>query len=284
MAVAAAERALKRLLRGMLPAPVFDRLKMMQRRLHFRRHDGFSEEEATIARYLDLLPVSHRYCVDIAAQDGIGGSQTLALFKRGWDGMAVEYDPAMFAVLSGFYRQFPGASLVRGKVTPDNVADMLRGCACPRDFGFLSLDIDSYDYFVLERILAEFRPTLMCVEVNEIVPPPLRFSVTYDPDHGWPGDHFQGQSIAQCAELCARHGYGILELHYNNLLLAPVEVAPGTVTPEQAYAEGYRDRPDRREKFPWNADVEPLLHLPPDEARAFLHRLFQRYTGKYVLT
>jgi hypothetical protein len=36
--------------------------------------------------------------------------------------------------------------------------------------GLLNLDIDSWDYFVLEEILAEFRPQLAIVEVNRLIP------------------------------------------------------------------------------------------------------------------
>ncbi len=278
------QAALKKLFRAVLPRPLFDRAKMLQRRVHFSRQTGFSDEEPLIARHLEALPLKNRFAVDIAAQDGIGGSQTLALYKRDWQGIAVEYDPEMFVILSAFYRAFPDVSLVRGKVTPDNVVDMLRGCGCPREFAFLSLDIDSYDHFVLERILDAYRPSLMCVEINEIIPPPLRFTVKYDPDFRWEGNHFQGQSIAQCHALCDVHQYDILELHYNNLLLAPRELHRSrALSPMEAYDEGYRNRTDRKTKFPWNADVEPVHQMSRDDAMAFLNGKFARYAGKYVL-
>lgn len=274
----------KRLARKTLPRPVFERLKMAQRRLHFSRASGFSEEEALIAKYLASLPIAHRYCVDIAAQDGIGGSQTLALFKSGWRGLAVEYDARTFAILAEFYSAFEEVALARTKVTPGSVCDLLRSVGCPRDFGFLSLDIDSYDYFILEQILAEFRPSLMCVEINEIIPPPLRFTVRYSEDQFWRGDHFQGQSIAQCYELCSRYGYQILELHYNNLILAASELTQHrALSVEEAYDAGYRNKPDRAAKFPWNADVEALLTMNRDDAIAFINRLFAPYAGKYLL-
>lgn len=274
----------KQLVRKALPVPVFELLKMIQRRIQFARPRGFSDEEALVTRYLASLPIAHRYCVDIAAQDGIGGSQTLALFKSGWHGVAVEYDAKVFATLAAFYSAFDEVALVRAKVTPASVRDLLRAAGCPRDFGFLSLDIDSYDYFILEQILAEFRPTVMCVEINESIPPPLRFTVCYDPGQFWRGDHFQGQSIAQCDALCRKHGYQILELHYNNLILIASEVnRHRALSVEEAYDAGYRNKPDRRQKFPWNADVEALLTLNREDAIAFVNRLFARYAGKYIL-
>jgi hypothetical protein len=274
----------KQMLRSALPSPVFDRLKMVQRRIQFARQRGFSEEEGRIAAYLGSLPAVKRYCVDIAAQDGIGGSQTLALFKSGWAGLAVEYDPRIFAVLAEFYSVFDDVALFRTKVTPGSVRDLLRSAGCPREFGFLSLDIDSYDYFVLDEILAEFRPALMCVEINEMMPPPLRFTVRYDPAHFWRGDHFQGQSISQCDLLCRKYDYQILELHYNNLILVARELNPHrALSVNEAYDAGYRNKPDRASKFPRNADVDALLEMTRDDAIAFVHRLFAAYAGRYIL-
>lgn len=277
-------RKAKAFLRTVLPKPVFTSLKAVQRRVNFARHAGFSDEERLIRHYLDSVPIATRYCVDIAAQDGVAGSQTVALFKEGWAGLAVECDAHMFAVLAHTYRVFKNVSLVRTRVIPDNVVSILKAADCPREFGFLSLDIDSYDYFVLERLLGEFRPSLICVEINEAVPPPLAFTVKYDPLHVWEGNHFQGQSISKCHELCKRFRYDIVELHYNNLFLVPTETNTlPPMSPEDAYASGYKNKLDRKAKFPWNADMEELLTLSPQDAATFINRKFAKYIGRYTL-
>jgi hypothetical protein len=169
-------------------------------------------------------------------------------------------------------------------VVPDNVVSILEAARCPSEFAFLSLDIDSYDHYLLDRMLAVFRPRLICVEINENVPPPLKFTVTFGEDQYWTGDHFQGQSICKCHELCVKHRYDIVELHYNNLFLVPSELnAWPALTPQDAYDAGYRLKPDRKERFPWNADMEAVLSLPPQEAVEFLERKFAPYAGRYLL-
>jgi enoyl-CoA hydratase/carnithine racemase len=52
---------------------------------------------------------------------------------------------------------------------------------------------------------------------------------------------------------------------------------------EEAYRAGYVDRADRRELFPWNANVEPALSASPPEALALFEKLFEKYRGKYDL-
>jgi hypothetical protein len=277
-------RHAKALLRTVLPAPAFRFLKDIQRRLEFRRTSGHSEDEHILLKYLERLATGRNYCVDIAAQDGVMGSQTLRLFQAGWSGLAVEYDGRMFAALSGMYQSFDDVSLVRTKVVPDNVVSILQAARCPREFTFLSLDIDSYDHYLLDRILETFRPRMICVEINENVPPPLKFTVTFHEDQHWTGDHFQGQSICKCHELCLKHRYDIVELHYNNLFLVPAELnAWPALTPQAAYDAGYRLKTDRQQRFPWNADMEAVLSLSPREAVAFLERKFAAYAGRYLL-
>jgi hypothetical protein len=277
-------RQIKEGVRRILPAFLWNRLKDVQRRLRFLRAAGFSDEEPTIMRYLASVEDVSRFAVDIAAQDGVGGSQTLGLFKAGWHGVAVEFDAEMFAVLAKTYQSLPDVDLVRTRVKPSNVCSILTAVGCPKNFGFLSLDIDSYDFFILEALLREFRPSLMCVEINETIPPPIAFTVTFSDDHVWDGSHFQGQSIAKCHELCVAHDYDIVELHYNNLLIMPAELnRHPKLTPDEAYDRGYRHRPDRREKFPWNADMEELLSMPTADAIAFLERKFVAQRGRYLL-
>lgn len=243
------------------------------------------DEEAVLAQLLQRLggPVE-KYAVDIGASDGVTMSNTFALFRDGWNGLAVEYDGERFARLAAEHAEL-GTALARTKVTPLNVADLLRAYDVPRDFTFLSLDIDGYDYFVLEALLGAFRPKLICAEINEKIPPPLAFTVKWDPAFAWNGDHFYGQSIAQLGALVEKSGYELLELHYNNAFLAPRELGLGpSLTPEDAYQRGYASQPDRREKFPWNADVEHVLAMDPAAAEAFFFAFFAAYEGQFDLT
>ena len=243
-----------------------------------------TDEEKIIERYLDCLPIKNKFCVDIAASDGITMSNTLFLFKKGWAGMAVELDAEKFLKMSFLYRFFEDVSLMKTKVVPDNVVSVLKTGQCPKDFSFLNFDIDSYDFFVLDQLLSKFRPSLICAEINEKIPPPILFSVKYDPAHAWKEDHFYGQSISKCHELCQKYDYDIVELHYNNLFLVPKEINTfGSLSPEKAYEDGYKNKPDRKEKFPWNSDMEELLTMPKEKGIEFLNKKFEKYNGKYIL-
>ena len=241
-------------------------------------------DEKVIARLLQAYPPPVRMCVDLGASDGVEGSTTLPLFRAGWSGLAAELDPGRFAFLSRVLERHRDVGLARCAVIPPRVVPLLRGHGIPTEFGFLNLDIDSYDHDVLDALLGEFRPGLMCVEINERFPPPLRFVVRWTPEGQYTHAHLYGQSLSALADLAARHGYVIVELLYNNAFLVPADRAgSAALTPEAAYRRGYLAMPDRRELFHWNAELEPMLTMSPEATRDFIAERFTSDIPAYEL-
>ncbi|HEX8147314.1 MAG TPA: hypothetical protein VF591_09055 [Pyrinomonadaceae bacterium] len=253
------------------------------------RRSGFSnfDEERMLSEFVARLVTEEpaRVAVDVGAGDGIRGSNTYALFLRGWRGVGFEGDGKRARRLARAYKSLEGVGARHALVTPANVVTLLRAEGVPTDFGVLSLDIDSYDYWVLDAALKSFRPRVVVTEINEKIPPPVRFRVGFDPDFRLQ-HHFFGYSIASLEELCARHSYALLALEYNNAFIAPRELAGGfdALDAETAYRRGYLERPDRRERFPRNHDMEALHALGPAESVAFVRNFFARHEGKYEVS
>ena len=258
-------------------------VKQLRHRLYIPTDTTYTGEKAVIEKYLRKISKNSKICVDIAASDGMSQSNTLFLWEQGWTGLAVECEPDNFAILSSHYRKFPKVILFRGKVFPHNIVSVLQACELPRKFGFLNLDIDNYDYFVLDQLLREYRPQLICAEINENVPPPICFTVKYSSDQAWVGDHFFGQSLSQLNLICKKHKYKIVQLCYNNAFLVPSEL-PGfpSLTPEEAYRKGYANKTDRKKKFPWDEDMERLQEMSAAEGVKFLKNKFSKYRGKFI--
>lgn len=257
--------------------------KILQESKYELEQHSYLGEEYIIDKYLNQLDEVNEYCVDIAASDGLTMSNTYFLWKRGWSGLAVEYNSQLFSKLSCEYAKFENVNLSKTMVTPDNVLFLLKTHQVPKQFGLLSLDIDGYDYFVLEQILSEFRPALICTEINEKIRPPLKFTVKWDANYTWANDHFCGQSISQLYLLCQKYQYFLVELYYNNAFLIPREISPYPgLDPETAYCQGYLHKPDRKQKFPWNADMEKIHQLSDQEALEFVNSFFSRYKGQFI--
>jgi hypothetical protein len=257
-------------------------IKRIKRKISANRNFSHLDEQSIINHYLEKLKIDKGYCADIAASDGITMSNTYSLYRNGWHGVAVEFDAQKFSNLSNSYVDFQNVNLVKCMVTPINVISLLEANTAPVNFDFLNLDIDGYDYFVLEKILQVYRPKLICVEINEKIPPPIKFAVKWDKNYAWATDHFYGQSISQLNMLINQHKYSLVELHYNNAFLIPTEISPAaSLTPEEAYRVGYLEKTDRKSKFPWNSNMEDVLYMEPQEALDFINNFFSKYHGAY---
>jgi hypothetical protein len=260
-------------------------LTLQKLKYSLRGRFSHANEQQILAKYIEeLLPQDQpRTAVDIGAGNGVRWSNSYALLLAGWKGLGIEADSQKYCLLSRTYRKFPGAHAVHARVDPDNVASLFRNSNIEKNFGVLCLDIDGNDYWVLDAILANFRPGLVVTEINETIPPPLRFVVKFDPDFQL-RYHFFGYSIAALEDLCEKHDYGILELEYNNAFLAPREIGwPRFRDAEFAYRTGYLEREDRKQRFASNLDMETLHSLNSEEGIQFLHEFYATDAGNYLL-
>ena len=260
-------------------------LALQKFRYSLRGRFSHANEQSILAKYIEtLLPSDRpRTVVDIGAGNGVRWSNSYALLLAGWKALGVEADPQKFALLSKVYGKFPAAHASNSLASPENICALLRDFDIEENFGVLCVDIDGNDYWVLDAILTKFRPGLVVTEINENIPPPLRFVVKFDPDFQL-RHHFYGYSIAALEDLCQQHNYGILELEYNNAFLAPRELRGAQFRDAASvYREGYLDRPERRERFASNIDMEPLYSLSPEEGIQFLREFYASDEGNYYL-
>lgn len=240
------------------------------------------DEQNIISGLVSCLPDIVRYCVDLGASDGVTLSNSYPLFRDGWSGLAVEPDLAKVSELAFALKDFESRiSVAACHVTPDNLAPMFKTYEVPRDFGFLTLDIDSYDYDVADELLRMYNPRVICVEINERIPPPIKYALRYRRGQALPevGSIFGGVSIAMMHELFDRFGYVVVGLEYNNLFaVRRVDLRSYSgkyceMSPHDAWRKGYFDRSDRRIKLPWNEAYDYIAALPVEKQLAEISRL-----------
>lgn len=225
--------------------------------------------------------------VDIASSDGISQSPVYPFFRAGASGLALELDSIKFVLLSFFYRDFPSVKLVRQKATPATAPNTILAAEISKDFHILNLDIDSYDLDVLMAILsAGFRPKVITLEINEKIPPGIYFKVLYSDEFKWAGDHFYGCSLHAAAEDVVPYGYVLYALEFNNAVFVRKDFLGSdhvSVSPSEAWFNGYFYRADRSQFFRHNANVDHWGTLPLDLCEDEIRQHFKNHSGEYVL-
>lgn len=255
-----------------------------------RIDNSFANETETIEKILSKLTIECNFLVDIGAADGVRQSSTVSFFNRlDWNGALFEYDSESFAKLAFLYNDRSDIKLCKSKVTPANIVGLLESMGVPKNFGFLNIDIDSYDLSVIREILnSGFTPFVISMEINESFPPEIMFEVLYEENHAWESNHFFGCSLSSANATLESLSYVLVKVEYNNAIFVKESDALKFSLPislEQAYYEGYLNREDRTQLFPWNTIME-FLHssISTQEKIKMVDELFSQYRQRYVIT
>jgi len=143
-------------------------------------------------------------------EDGMsGGNSALLAYECGWSGLMVEIEQRKVDTLLKTFRHNPGVVGVAAAVSPDNVNDLLSRHGFTGEIDLLSIDIDSFDYWVLEA-LTVISPRLLIVEYNASLGPDRALTIPKDGALEDIPRSLRGASLAAIEKLARRKGYRLI--------------------------------------------------------------------------
>jgi hypothetical protein len=247
------------------------------------------DEQGIIIRLLDSLTKQAKpILVDIGASDGVAFSNSRNLIHNfSWGGLLIEPNPEKASLLALNNKSASErTSILIGFAKSNSIVKIMESFDIPRDFGFLSIDIDSFEYSITDSILERFRPRLICVEINERIPPPIQFYV--QETGGVPPPLLSGMSLSTASLLLKKHNYTSVVLHYNNLLAITDEDffkanrhGQQPKSEKDLYKEGFLEKPDAFSSYPWNKEWISLIQLGLNEPDSFIERIKEIFAIKY---
>ena len=89
---------------------------------------------------------------------GYTGPNTCMMWRAGWTGLLMDGG-----------HQNESINLQREMISSVNIASLFRKHSVPRDVDYVSVDIDSSDIWVLDRLLEEYAPRVVSCEYNSNV-------------------------------------------------------------------------------------------------------------------
>lgn len=157
-------------------------------------------EDGIIEKIFKLISTTSKYYVDFGASDGHVCSNTKYLREgHGWNGLQMD----------GRYED-ASINLFKEYVTAENIIPLLNKYNVPKEFDFLSLDIDFNDFYVWKALSKEYSPRVVCIEFNCIFGPEEDKVILYDPDGKWDGGDYYGASILAYQRLGEYLGYTLV--------------------------------------------------------------------------
>ena len=125
-------------------------------------------EDGILEQLLNELYISSGSFCEFGASDGIGSSNTRNLIEqRGFYCLYIEPGNSFFYLLENT-KQFNRITCINDIVSHENTNKSLEtyidSAKLPHDFDVLSIDVDSYDYQILEKFT--YNPKIVVIEIN----------------------------------------------------------------------------------------------------------------------
>jgi hypothetical protein len=196
-----------------------------------------NEEDGVTLALLTAAGVTARRFVEIGSGSSGGNSAVLA-FELGWTGLMVEASKRKTDKLRQAIAFNPGVTVVQAFVTPAKFNGLLRAHGCKGEVDFMSIDIDSTDYWLLDT-LHVCSPRVLVMEYNALFGADRALTL---PAEGLPARRpkgYFGASLAALEKKAREKGYRLVHCdHYGvNAFFLRNDVAPQIVgqTPAAAF-------------------------------------------------
>ena len=196
-----------------------------------------------------------KVCCEVGAGDGKTFSNVYSLWKKkGWDALLIEGAGGRFAGLLSECAGFANAHPVNEKIAAtgkQSIESIAKRHGLSLDDGLLVVDIDSFDYHVINNI-GGMRPAICVVEFNNSIPPWIDY---WDPE----GTVFLRHSLKALCRAAKRHHYQLVASTITNGIFVREDLAAKhgiqPCEPEDAYL--YSEQSANRSM--WGATVASQL-------------------------
>jgi len=157
-------------------------------------------EDGVLTAIFEHVKVPSKYYVEFGVEDGRQRNTRLLQERFQWSGLLLD---------GGFEK--PEINLHKAFISEANIVDLFTQHSVPRTFGLLSVDIDSYDFWVLKQILqGGYRPAVIVTEVNSQVASGLYTvapAAVTKQSRLWGGTFEFGAAPEMFTALVSLHGY-----------------------------------------------------------------------------
>ena len=229
-------------------------------------------EDGLILHLLSRVGCDNHFIVEIGTEDGRECNSANLIFNFGWRAVLIEA-AGHWAEKGRQYFSNRGAgdrvSIINAAATPANINELLKEVRAPEDMDILSIDIDSYDYWVWEAV-QDYSPKIVVIEYNASFGPSR--AVTIPPDALAGGkqkfpSYYHGASITALQMLGVKKGYDLVGCDSRgvNSFFVRCDLTKNAgleiVKPQRAYRRHFR----RSRKRTTEQQFQAIAHLPLTE-------------------
>ncbi|MCU0343784.1 MAG: hypothetical protein MUF28_08185 [Ignavibacterium sp.] len=167
-------------------------------------------EDGIIEEIFNRIGVTNRYFVEFGVH-GVKNNSTLLLIKN-WTGLWIggsELSKQFISDKFKFLLDKRKLTFSHRWITRENIEEILKETSVPKEFDFLSIDLDGNDYWIWDAI-KNYSPRAVCIEYNATFPASLAWVMTYNGKHSWDQSSYFGASLKSLELLGRQKGYELI--------------------------------------------------------------------------
>ena len=197
-----------------------------------------NNEDGIIEFIFSKIP-NNKYFVEIGFE--YYEFNSLNLIKNGWEGKLIDTSlEDSLALEKNLKRNFPNSKIkiITTKVDKKNINDLLLQEDSNKKIDFFSLDIDSYDYWILEKMNLS-KVSVLCCEYNHWLGREKKLTIAYDENFEFLDNGIWGASLAALVDLLKKKNFSLIAVESSgtNAFFVKDDLAKNfeVLTPEKSF-------------------------------------------------
>ena len=197
-----------------------------------------NNEDGIIEFIFSKIP-NNKYFVEIGFE--YYEFNSLNLIKSGWEGKLIDTSlEDSLALKKNLKRNFPNSKvkIITTKVDKKNINDLLLQEDSNKKIDFFSLDIDSYDYWILEKMNLS-KVSVLCCEYNHWLGREKKLTIAYDENFEFLDNGIWGASLAALVDLLKKKNFSLIAVESSgtNAFFVKDDLAKNfeVLTPEKSF-------------------------------------------------
>lgn len=178
-------------------------------------------EEGVLEKVFEVIGAENKWCVEFGAISGKNDSTSWHFINNnGWSGVLIEANPVYYKQLEENYRNTDAVTCINAYVNfegENKLDNLLERTNIPKNFDFLSIDIDGNDYHVWDAF-NKYEPRVVMIEYNGFIPSDIDFIQPRDMNVQ------QGSSLSAIVSLAKTKGYELVYAHMFNAIFIKKEL------------------------------------------------------------
>jgi hypothetical protein len=159
---------------------------------------------------LKNIEIKNKFCIEFgynsnSLTEGSGPNTTNLIINHNWDKL----------LLDGHFSN-EEINLHSHFLTEDNICEIFEKYNVPLEPGYISIDVDSTDLWLMNSILQKYKPSIVSVELNTNFP--IDYAITFpkNDDQGWIGDSIFGASLKALKIVADKYNYQLVYAGFLN--------------------------------------------------------------------